>query len=552
MKNQLFLLLFLTVLWACENNNSGESQTSDKDVKQWTMEDTRDLPGLKKQRGVPMKSDDATPGYILFTPAGHSDHYLMNLDGEIVHKWDVDLASAIGYMDERGHLFKDGVDPDFPTFAGGGMAGRIQEYDWEGNLVWDFEYANEEHHFHHDFAMMPNGNILFIAWEVKSPEEAIQAGRKPEYVPKAGMWVDHVVEVEPIRPTGGKIVWEWHLWDHLVQDYDESKDNYGVVGEHPRKWNINLHEERPSLPPEQIDGMKQAGVMPRNLTSDNWLSEWGHFNGIDYNAELDQIALSSMEFSEVYIIDHSTTTEEAKGSTGGRSGHGGDLLFRWGHPANYGKGDVSPRRSYDQHDIKWIPHGYPGEGHLTFYNNSVPGREMKYDNFFQVFFAMMQMDPTAIPLSEWPRYSAVYELDPAIDEDGNYEILSDGTFGPKEPTWIYTAADTFSFHSPFISGAHRMSNGNTFITEGGPGRFMEVNASGETVWEYWNPYADPIIYEDGTPAQMSPGPFMYWQFRATHIPADHPALAGKELVPIDPQPKHFVPPPPPGPPGQEH
>src|SRR5579885_534696 len=74
---------------------------------------------------------------------------------------------------------------------------------------------------------MPNGNILMIVWERKTPQEAIAAGVKTELAGKTKMLVDALIEVRPASLTGGQIVWEWHLWDHLIQYQDRSKANYG-------------------------------------------------------------------------------------------------------------------------------------------------------------------------------------------------------------------------------------------------------------------------------------------------------------------------------------
>jgi hypothetical protein len=37
------------------------------------------------------------------------------------------------------------------------------------------------------------------------------------------VWSEQILEIKPSGISGGTIVWEWHLWDHLVQDYDASK-----------------------------------------------------------------------------------------------------------------------------------------------------------------------------------------------------------------------------------------------------------------------------------------------------------------------------------------
>ena len=46
-------------------------------------------------------------------------------------------------------------------------------------------------------------------------------------------------------PTTGRIVWEWHVWDHLIQDHDPAQSNYGVVAAHPELIDVNF----PPFPP---------------------------------------------------------------------------------------------------------------------------------------------------------------------------------------------------------------------------------------------------------------------------------------------------------------
>jgi hypothetical protein len=151
----------------------------------------------------------------------------------------------------------------------------------------------------------------------------------------------------------------------------------------------------------------------------------------------------------------------------------------------------------------------PGSGQLTVFNNQIPSPDGEY--------------------------SAVFELVPPTDGDGNYLVPDRDPFGPKEPAWVYMAPDRTSFHSFFISGAHRLPNGHTFITEGATGRFFEVTPAGDIVWEYATPFSGPVETAAG---RIAP----YGVFRATKIAPDHPALAGRTLRPIEPQPDPVLPP----------
>ena len=47
------------------------------------------------------------------------------------------------------------------------------------------------------------------------------------------MWSEVIFEIQPIDYSNFEVVWEWHLWDHLVQDIDPSLPNFGIISEHP-------------------------------------------------------------------------------------------------------------------------------------------------------------------------------------------------------------------------------------------------------------------------------------------------------------------------------
>ncbi|CAN5370862.1 hypothetical protein BH23BAC1_BH23BAC1_31700 [soil metagenome] len=477
-------------------------------------EQTRKMFGLGVPRGLTINSEGLSEGYIMFAVPNSASVYLVNRKGEVVHEWKGNYGVMGAYLQDDGSLVQNAYDVDFPVFAGGGESGRLQKISWESKVLWDFEYANEKYHAHHDFAVMPNGNVLAIAWEAKTVDEALAAGRKPEMIPKAGLWPDKIVEIKPDGKHGGTIVWEWHMWDHLIQDHDPGKANYGKPAEHPELFDINVGDPIPPLiSQDSMEILRAQGRVWRNQSPENRGSDVYHVNSINYNPELDQIAISSPNLSEIFIIDHSTTTKEAAGHTGGRWGKGGDFLYRWGNPQNYGHGDSTHQKLFHQHDIRWVEKGKPGAGNLTVFNNDIHNRDSMH-------------------------YSAIHEILPPTDQKGNYLKEKGKPFGPEEPVWNYIAPDSASFYSSFISGAHRMENGHTFINEGAKARFFEVTNDGKIVWEYLNPYRGNITKPNGD--QFPVIPLTYFEFRSTFIPADHPAFANKKLEPKNPQPAVFV------------
>lgn len=490
----------------------GAGQTPAPSVQEAELADRAD-------RGLVKNTAAACPGYTLFAPLQSGKTYLIDLEGKVVHTWTSEYGPGnAAYLRDNGNLVRCAREPDNPVFQGGGQGGRIQELTWEGELIWDFKYSDGRQMQHHDIDILPNGNILLIAWERKSAAEAMAAGRDPETLTARELWPDKIVEIRPQPPSGAEVVWEWHAWDHLIQDHDPERENYGDPAEHPEL--IDLNCAAGSVAPRQPNRDEEAEERDQRLRGLGYLggnrdrdrsrrgADWMHTNAIDYHPELDQIAISVRRFHEIWIIDHSTTTEEAAGHEGGRAGQGGDLLYRYGNPQAYRAGTEEDRRFFGQHDVRWIPEGRPGAGHLMLFNNG-EGR----------------------PGESW---STVEELAPPLGPNGRYRRETDrAAWGPDSPVWVYEAADRESFYSGHISGAERLPNGNTLICEGEDGRFFEVTPKGETVWEYLNPFGGDLPREmrrgRGRPGADGPGrggprsPIAV--FRVDRYAPDHPGLS---------------------------
>lgn len=443
-----------------------------------------------------MINENAYEGYNLFSQMDGNTVYLIDNRGKLVHSWETESASRGGkYLLENGNLLIATAVPGGIPW-GNGAAGRITELDWDGNTVWQFDYSTEWYTQHHDIEKLPNGNVLLLAWDLKTYEESVEAGRDPGLLTAGGLLPEHVVEVRPDYESGygGEIVWEWHVWDHLVQDYDPTKANFGDVAAHPELVDLNFTKNA------------ICGTRP----------DWKHANSIDYNPGLDQILLSVSCFDEIWIIDHSTTTAEAAGHTGGRSGKGGDLLYRWGNPSVYRAGTKNDHQLSFMHDAKWIEPGLPGAGNILLFNNGRTG----------------------------PGYSTVFEIKPPIDRNGNY-VMSGDVYGPKAAVWTYEDRD--NFYATIISGAQRLPNGNTLICEGTRGTIFEVTPGGartgrnqpnRIVWEYISPILEsgPMLQGDEIPPDVPPV-FQATQnltFRVERYLPDFPGFAGKDLTPGEP------------------
>jgi len=115
------------------------------------------------------------------------------------------------------------------------------------------------------------------------------------------------------------------------------------------------------------------------------------------------------------------------------------------------------RQIIGQHHPHIIPKGLPGAGNLMVFDN---GGASGYGA------------PT--PVS--PDGSAIYQRAGSRVLEINPKTL--------ELLWSYNGPRFFSTN---ISSAQRLPNGNTLITEGAPGRLLEVTNDRKVVWEYIYP-----------------------------------------------------------------
>lgn len=366
-------------------------------------------------------------GYALYNLQNQNTTYLIDKDGNIAHSWS--CSAACNYtvkLKPNGNIVR-GTKYSSNQLTGAAIGGMVQELDENANVVWEYTYSNSDHCSHHDLEILPNGNVILIAWEVKSTAELDQAGRTDN---SSELWPTHFIELQQ-DGASATIVWEWHIWDHMIQDADPTKDNYGVVEDHPELMDINA-----------VDGGSGG---PGGGGGD-----WFHANGVGYNETLDQLAFTARFASEVFIIDHSTTTAEAASHSGGNSGKGGDFLYRWGNPSNYGA-PGSQIFTAAVHDPRWIEDdGRPNAGMLQVFNNSGGSGSSSV------------IDAIATPASGF-----------------NYSYTTGTSYAPSTYDWRHECLVSNSGQG----ASKTMSNGNVFVNVSQQYMY-EVDQSGTVVWQY--------------------------------------------------------------------
>ncbi len=237
---------------------------------------------------------------------------LINMEGEPVKRWAMDDAKGGGVP--RARLLPNGNL--LVLRQARGPSGCVQEYDWDGHLVW--AYAPQDGlQVHHDVEKTADGNTLVLSRE-EVPEEIRSKAKEPER--REMLYADVIQEISPEK----EVVWEWHQCEHL---------------------DINLCCKVPA----PVDWWAGA--------ENNTLVDWTHTNTIqslpenrwfdsgDERFRPGNVLMSLRQLDLVMIADR-----ESK-----------EIV--WTYTGDY-KGGLS-----GQHDSHMVEKGLPGEGNIIIFDN---------------------------------------------------------------------------------------------------------------------------------------------------------------------------------------
>lgn len=263
--------------------------------------------------------EDCYDGYTVIAPFFDTNTYLLTMEGEVAHTWKSAYFPGLAATIQPDGTLVRGGRVENPVIRFGGIGGAIQRLDWNSKVLWEFVLNDEkEGVISHNQCVMPNGNILAVVEQLKSPEEAYAKGRKrgtlkPLMVDgklHEGISNRRIIEID----SRGDIIYEWQIWDH--------------IGTGPDEWDINWH-----LPAAAYEVAANC----------NWLT----VNGIEYNAATDEFMFTARNMGEIYIVSRKT----------------GKLVWRWGNPSTHGAGrppsyvDDGDQQLWGPHNATWVENG---------------------------------------------------------------------------------------------------------------------------------------------------------------------------------------------------
>ena len=450
---------------------------------------------------------------------------LIDMDGTVVYK-----------LKCGGRLYEDG------TCYGEGGTDFVKK-DWDGNVIFDLEETRSNYHPHHDSILVKNkklgrDTVIYIANKDLTHDQIIAAGANPAWSAYTSGQMDCLVERDSLD---NKVVWEWCMYDHLIQDLDPTKNNYVAAGkkisDYPGKMNINF------------------GSPVKN--------DWNHMNGLDYNDANGHIVFDEVR-GEMWIIDHDGTfvssaanftadaTAALAANVASAASANGDFLWRFGDPAMYQQGiapsinsqtwtvDVHDKQMGTTHDAQWIRNlsskiGVPGAGNILIFNDGgACFDQWPQSGAIEVNPYIKGLDTASYPVpGRNVLYSSSY-VNPPVAGYYNWQRRSDfgANFGTykvsNQVVWFFRNRETSGSATDNGGNLIRLWNGNTLLSIKTEGHYYEVTPGGEVVWEYVNPTTPKGILSIIPPGMLD----QHTAGRIWRYPYDFPVFKGKNIYPM--------------------
>jgi hypothetical protein len=383
----------------------------------------------------------AWSGYTVLSPLGTQAAIVIDMNGNVVKRWDGYVNSAGGPV----RIFPNGV-----AMAASGTNPPRQESveliqrDFEGNVLWRFD-RNEQ--------IIRDGMTI---WSVRQhhdwQREDFPAGYySPGVKPAAGggktlilahknhtrtevadvqLEDDRLIEVS----ANGDILWEWVASDHIDEFgfVPAARNAIKAAGARGGGARGGAAQAGPAR-----GGRGQGGFDWLHINSATYVGPNHWFDGGDRRFAPNNVMISSRQASFVAIIDRD-----------------GKIVWRIGPDFNESKELRAIGQIIGQHHAHIIPKGLPGAGNLLVFDNggasgygfSPPNSPAGANSFSRMNSRVLEINPVTLEL-----------------------------------VWSYADPGLYSSN---ISGAQRLPNGNTLITEGARGRLLEVTKEGGMVWEY--------------------------------------------------------------------
>lgn len=369
-------------------------------------------------------------GYTVLSPLGGDAAIVIDMNGHVVKRWDGYNSSAGGPV----RVLPGGV----VIGATGAHAGKQESLalvarDFDGKELWRFD--------HNEQIAGPGGAMT---WALRQhhdwQREDFPSGYySPDFTPAAppGAPVKTLVLTHTTHARSA-VAGETMLEDdHILELAPDGKVTW--------EWLVSDHIEELHFDKDARDAIRAGG-------GGRGAFDWFHMNAATYVGPNHWYDEGDKRFAPENVIVSSRAA-----SLVAIVARDGKIVWQIGPDYSATPELRAIRQVIGQHNPHLIPKGLPGAGNLLVFDNggaSVYGK------------------PSAVALKGQDIYARptlrVLEIDPVS----------------LKLVWSYTAPNFFATN---ISGAQRLANGNTLITEGPDGRLFELDKEGAIVWEYVYP-----------------------------------------------------------------